>query len=391
MIFGILIIICLILAFSYMKRDKFVNWIMIGTALRLAFISIYFLGVELPESGGDAKNFFHEGRAIFDYIFFGGDKIQTINPYSSVIGMSMVYSGDNIAFALFMNTLCYIIIAYVLYEIIKILSNGNKNSAIKGVIILSLFPIDILYSSVLLREQTIIMFLALSFLFLLRYIKNGIFFEFLISVMFHVLAVLFHSGILFLLAVHLYVLIFYKKRAKVVKFKTAKTIALGIFGIIMFNLLGKLPKFAFMKDIFNIEYLNHVVVGRFLASTGTGRTAYLMNLMPSNLFEFALYMPIRMVYFLFAPFPWMIGGAGDIFVFLDGVFYIGLVFVAYKRLKNLDIKIKKAVLLYFFAFVVVFSIGTTNYGTAMRHRHKILWLITAVAVLPKRIDGKVED
>ena len=391
MIFGILIIIALILGFSYMKRDKFVNWIIIGTLLRLSFIAVYFLGVQLPESGGDAKNFFHEGRAIFDYLFFSGDKIQTINPYSSVIGLSMVYSGDNIAFALFMNTLCYIIIAYTLYEIIMILGNGNKSSAIKGVVILSLFPIDILYSSVLLREQTIIMFMVLSFLFLLKYIKNGIFFEFLISVLFHVFAVLFHSGILFLLAVHLYVLIFYKKRVKVVKFKVVKTMALGVFGIIMFNLLGKLPKFAFMKDIFNIEYLNHVVVGRFLSSTGTGRTAYLMNLMPSNLVEFALYMPIRIIYFLFAPFPWMIGGAGDIFVFVDGLCYIVLVILAWKRLKNIDIKIKKAVLLYFFAFVVVFSIGTTNYGTAMRHRHKILWLITAVAILPKKIDGKSKD
>lgn len=384
MIFGILLIVCFVLAFAYMKKDKFLNWVILGTFLRVVLISFYFAGVNLPESGGDAKNFFHEGRAVFDYLFFGGDKIQIINPYSNVIGLSMVYSGDNIGFALFMNTVCYIIIAYVLYEIIKILSNGNKKSAINGVIILSVFPIDILYSSVLLREQTIIMFMILSFLFLLRYIKNGVFFEFLISVLFHSLGVLFHSGILFLLAVHLYVLIFYKKRIKVIRYKVLKTVSLGFFGIILFNLLGRLPKFAFMKDIFNIEYLNHVVVGRFLASTGTGRTAYLMNLMPSNLMEFVLYLPIRIAYFLFAPFIWMLGGAGDLFVLLDGFFYLILIILAFKRLKILENKIKKAIILYFFAFVVVFGIGTTNYGTAMRHRHKILWLITAVAVLPRK-------
>lgn len=384
MIFGILLIVCFVLAFAYMKKDKFLNWVILGTFLRVVLISFYFAGVNLPESGGDAKNFFHEGRAVFDYLFFGGDKIQIINPYSNVIGLSMVYSGDNIGFALFMNTVCYIIIAYVLYEIIKILSNGNKKSAINGVIILSVFPIDILYSSVLLREQTIIMFMILSFLFLLRYIKNGVFFEFLISVLFHSLGVLFHSGILFLLAVHLYVLIFYKKRIKVIRYKILKTVSLGFFGIILFNLLGRLPKFAFMKDIFNIEYLNHVVVGRFLASTGTGRTAYLMNLMPSNLMDFVLYLPIRIAYFLFAPFIWMLGGAGDLFVLLDGFFYLILIILAFKRLKILENKIKKAIILYFFAFVVVFGIGTTNYGTAMRHRHKILWLITAVAVLPRK-------
>ena len=52
------------------------------------------MGIQLPETGGDAKNFFHEGRAIFDYIFFEGDKIQVINPYSNLIGFSMVYSGE---------------------------------------------------------------------------------------------------------------------------------------------------------------------------------------------------------------------------------------------------------------------------------------------------------
>jgi hypothetical protein len=130
--------------------------------------------------------------------------------------------------------------------------------------------------------------------------------------------------------------------------------------------------------------LNHVVVGRFLASTGTGRTVYLMNLVPTNLVEFILYLPIRIVYFLFAPFIWMVGGVADIFVLVDGGLYLIVIFFAYKGLKELEPKIRKAVLIYFFAFSVVFSIGTTNYGTAMRHRHKILWLVVAVAVIPKR-------
>lgn len=381
MIFGILIIVLLILSFAYMKKNKLVNWILVGTTLRLFFISLYMAGIKLPESQGDAKNFFHEGRAVFEYLFFEGDKIQIINPYSNVIGLSMIFSGDNINFALFMNVFCYIIISYTLYEIIKLIA--TKEQGIKAVIIMSIFPIDILYSSVLLREQTIIMFMILSFLFLIKYIKKGIFFEFLISVLFHCLGVLFHSGILFLLAVHFYVLFFYKKKVKKIKHKTAKTLALGVFSIVLFKILSKLPKFAFIKDIFNIEYLNHVVVGRFLASTGTGRTAYLTNLVPSNLVEFILYIPLRIIYFLFAPFLWMVGGAGDVFVLLDGTFYIILVILAIKSLKFMDMKIRKVFLLYFFAFTVVFSIGTTNYGTAMRHRHKILWLIVAVAVMPK--------
>ena len=186
------------------------------------------------------------------------------------------------------------------------------------------------------------------------------------------------------MAVHLYVLVFYRKKVKVVKFKAAKTIAMSILGVGLFKILVKTHKFAFLKDIFNIEYLNHVVVGRFLASTGTGRTVYLTNLVPTNLIQFILYLPIRILYFLFAPFIWMVGGTADIFVLVDGGLYLILVFFACRDLKALEPKIKKAVLIYFFAFSVVFSIGTTNYGTAMRHRHKILWLVVAVAVVPKR-------
>lgn len=378
MIFGLLILVFLVLSFAYMKKNKFVNCVLLGISLRLFFIGLYFAGVSLPESQGDAKNFFLEARAVFDYLFLDGDKIQIINPYSNVIGLSMIFSGDNIAFGLFINIFCYLVIVYALYEILKLL--GTREQGIKAVMIMSIFPIDILYSSVLLREQTIIMFMILSFLFLIKYIKKGIFFEFLISVLFHSLGVLFHSGILFLLAVHFYVLFFYRKKVKKIRYKTAKTLALGVFGIIFFKFLSKIPKFVFIKDIFNIEYLNHVVVGRFLASTGTGRTAYLTNLVPSSLLEFIFYLPLRIIYFLFAPFLWMLRGAEDLFVFLDGCFYLILVILAIRNLKHLEAKIKKAFLLYFLAFTVVFSIGTTNYGTAMRHRHKILWLIVAVAV-----------
>jgi hypothetical protein len=81
MIFGILIIVLLILSFAYMKKNKLVNWILVGTTLRLFFISIYMAGIKLPESQGDAKNFFHEGRAVFEYLFFEGDKIQIINTF----------------------------------------------------------------------------------------------------------------------------------------------------------------------------------------------------------------------------------------------------------------------------------------------------------------------
>ena len=384
MIIGILILIAFFLSFAYMKREKFLKYIIVGTVLRLALIGVYFAGIQLPESGGDAKNFLFEGRAVFDHLFFGGDKVQIINPYSNVIGFSMTYSGDNIALALLINTICYIIIAFVIYEIVKILTENNRSSAIKAVMIISFFPMDMLYSAVLLREQIIITFLILSFWFLLRYIKKGIFFEFLISVLFHVLAVLFHSGILFLLVVHLYVLVFFRRKVRVIRYKAIKTLGVSILGLILFKILVKIPKFAFLKDIFNIEYLNHVVVGRFLASTGTGRTVYLMNLVPTNLVQFILYLPIRIIYFLFSPFLWMVGGAADIFVLVDGTLYLILVIFALKRLKELEPKIRKAVLIYFFAFSVVFSIGTTNYGTAMRHRHKILWLITVVAVVPKK-------
>ena len=58
MIIGILILVALFLSFAYMKREKFLNYIIIGTLLRLLLIGFYFIGVQIPESGGDAKNFF---------------------------------------------------------------------------------------------------------------------------------------------------------------------------------------------------------------------------------------------------------------------------------------------------------------------------------------------
>jgi uncharacterized membrane protein len=56
MIIGILILLVFFLSFAYMKREKFLNYIIIGTLLRLLLIGFYFIGVQIPESGGDAAD-----------------------------------------------------------------------------------------------------------------------------------------------------------------------------------------------------------------------------------------------------------------------------------------------------------------------------------------------
>ena len=383
MIIGILVILVFFFSFAYMRKENFLKYIIIGTILRISVIAIYLSGVKIPESQGDAKNFLYEGLVYFRYLFYSGDHIKTINPYSNLIGLTMVYSGENVGFALFLNTLCYIMISATIYEIIKLITSNNKKVALRAVIIITFFPMDILYSAVLLREQFIILFLVLSFWFLIRFIKNGIFFEFLISVGLHLMAMIFHSGILFLLIVHLYTLLFFKKKKRQSRLKWKKVLKFGVLGIILFKILGHFKKFAFLTKMFDINYLNHILIGRFLVGTGAGRTVYLTSFIPSNIFIFAIYLPIRMIYFLFSPFPWMMGNVSDVIVFVDGFIYLILVVRAVRRLEFLEEKIRKTILLYFIAFTLVFSIGTTNYGTAMRHRHKILWLIAIVAVLPK--------
>ena len=119
-------------------------------------------------------------------------------------------------------------------------------------------------------------------------------------------------------------------------------------------------------------------------------SAYLTSISTTSLAQIGAYLPLFMFYFLYSPTPNMIRGMLDIVTLaLNSSIYLYITFVGlitYKNVKSKlsqkEKKIVKSLLIGVVFTIAVFSVGTRNAGTAMRHRDKILpFLIVIFAII----------
>jgi uncharacterized membrane protein YeiH len=81
----------------------------------------------------------------------------------------------------------------------------------------------------------------------------------------------------------------------------------------------------------------------------------------------------------------MVRGAVDILGFIDALLYAGLALLILKNWRNICRNTLTRVAVVFLAVgLIVFALGTANYGTAIRHRAKFAPLLIVVAAVATR-------
>ncbi|MDB2265757.1 glycosyltransferase family 39 protein [Halorubrum ezzemoulense] len=120
----------------------------------------------------------------------------------------------------------------------------------------------------------------------------------------------------------------------------------------------------------------------FLARTrelrARGRAVYLPETIPRTVIELIAFSWIGAAYFLYAPFPWMIETIPDLLVGVEGLINIAFTITAIWGVRSLSQKNMPAtvgLLAGLAVAVVLYGVGTVNYGTGMRHRQMFLWVI----------------
>ena len=120
----------------------------------------------------------------------------------------------------------------------------------------------------------------------------------------------------------------------------------------------------------------------FLAYTrevrASGRAVYLPEVIPRTVFELAAFSWVGAAYFLYTPFPWMIETIPDLLVGIEGLINIAFTVAAVWGVRYLGQKNTPAtvgLLAGLAVAVILYGVGTANYGTGMRHRQMFLWVI----------------
>lgn len=331
--------------------------------------------VDFPLINIDARAF--EGLGWFSYknnvnIGRGNYNYLIINPLYKLLGIRVAVIFGAI------NIYCHILINLNIYKILN-LFQIEKNLKRFLMYILIISPISLIMRAGILREAIIIVSVSYSLKNFIEYIFKNNFHKMILSFISIGIGAIFHSGVIFLAIGYFFYLLGGKKNQKFIQFLI---LLIGIIGFSVFK--DKLLMTVGGGDIDRILAYNN---DDTLKSAGS---AYLTDISTTSLGQIGIYLPLFMFYFLYSPTPDMIRGVLDIVTFvLNSSIYLYITFVGFITYKNIkrklskeEKKIIKSLLIGVIFTVAVFSVGTRNAGTAMRHRDKILpFLIVIFAII----------
>lgn len=275
-----------------------------------------------------------------------------------------------------------VLIVYLTYRLAYLLS-GKQGVARAAAQVAAFFPTLVFLSAVILRENILIILVLLTALLFTKWLKNG-----------HYLypaAVLISTGVMALfhgamaLSNWIYFIYFGLFNLEKKQFRiTIRSVLISTVLIVpavgfIITQLSARYQLDFFQGIFSISII------QMLVSRPPGRTGYLIGLMPQSGFDLLWHTPVRVFYFMFAPFPWMIDTLSGLLGFFETILYMFLCYysvVGVRRLLKAGVKKAEAIGLAIvtLSIIVIFAWGTNNYGTAMRHRAKIAPLLIAMAI-----------
>lgn len=368
------VISILVLIWIWWKCDRVIAVILtLAYLLRLfvLYADTYHL-VPNPFTGLDTEDFHTTTLA-----FLAGDGPIKTN-YTYVLAVFYRLFGDYGRFvAQFFNVLLSFGTVALLYWALRMLEVSRKPLLI-ALAVVAFMPATVCLSGVLLREAWVQFFLMLSaFCFIRWYLKGGVWNE-LACLVFTFAAMLMHAGCIGALAV--YMLGFLVCRTW--KTEGVRTYALtaGVAALFILPLL-------FFPELLLAKFTNAASAGDGLdiVPVVAGST-YLLWMQKLGVGVRLLLSPVRMFYLLFSPLPFNWRELSDAAVFcVDSLVYLVLIAWLFRppllgRAMQLKRFLGYAVLLMTF----LFAFGTTNAGTAVRHRAKFLPVLVVAALAGKK-------
>jgi len=256
----------------------------------------------------------------------------------------------------------------------------SEKVAIKSTWIMALLPTWTLYSVVVMREAYIFFFTLLALLGVVRWVKFNKPKDLLIVIVGFVIAALFHGAMILGLMVFI-------AFASYRSYKSLVTLRRNnfIFNLIIFTfsfifvVLFLLSKFS-IPYIGSFENIGPDLFQQRFEWTAVGGSAFPQWLLPSGLVETIWKTPIRILYFIISPMPWDISKPSHVLGFLDGIIYFILFGYLWKGRKILlKRKSTKILLIILIVYLITFSLGTANSGTALRHKTKLFPILIVLA------------
>lgn len=351
--------------------------------LRLLLALSYAYIVPLPELQGDALAFERVGWEMAEG-WHEGQPVEFVTGayfYSMLIGFLYYVLGRSPLLIQVVNVFFGTLIVLNVFRTGKQL--WGQRVACTAAWITALFPTLNFYAALTLREVLIVYFFTLYVLYLVRWIMDDQLSNYFKALIALLIATVTHSGFFFLYAISMALaarrwLESLLKNRVMQWLKTTMVIA----GVLLFVAILTVTGIGLDK-IGGTSRLSLEALGEKQAIAARGRAQYLSNLQMTSWVGTIWQTPIRTVYFLFTPFPWMVDSPVDAIGLLDALLYLWLFWNAIRSMRALR-NHGRSELFWILVLILgvgtgVFATGTSNYGTAIRHRAKFSWLLGTLA------------
>ncbi len=256
---------------------------------------------------------------------------------------------------------------------------------------IALFPTIVSYSVLTMREVYISFFLILAIYGVVNWVRERDIKSIIVSIFGFIGATFFHGASIIGLFVFAAFVTFdsLKKSFRLIK-KRKINLRLVIIvitsSVVLLLYVSSKIHIPYLKTFDKTINTQHM---RLLINLNTkGDASYPDWLKVENDLEFVYKVPVRTLYFLFAPFPWDAKKLSHLVGVFDSFLYMTLIYLIFKNRKAIwkdpALRILVIILLCYF---IMFGIGVSNFGTGIRHRVKfvIALIIMAGPLIPKFI------
>jgi hypothetical protein len=307
------------------------------------------------------------------------ENLERHNLYSSFLGLIYSLTSNSLFIGSFLSVIAWVFSAALLIRIMRMLSI-RKSSQWKAMLIYALLPSSIMLTSITLREAYQLLAVNCAVYFSLKvYVQRLSFYWVYLMIAIAIMGVL-HKALfvtgLFILVSVLFLLTLNKHR----RFSFGRLIVVmpiillsTYYGVILFS-----------STSYNLNSGLVGAVQRYqegLIASGGG-SIYRSSIEIDGMGSFIFQLPIFLFQYLFEPMPWTITRGIDGVSFIENLLRLWLIFKALQScfFKTQDnMLLVKYVLIIYLVIEIIWSLGVSTWGSAMRHHIPSMGLLLIAA------------
>lgn len=347
------------------------------TAQKLMFLG-FFLRVLVaiwngffgPSFGAEADaSTFHRTAAEFSHNLVL-DEFKIGHVYSFILGITYYLTIDSLFLGSLLSCLAWLQSAVLIMKIMQLMS-FNTLHRYRAMLVYALLPSSILFTSVTLREPYQLMFVNLAIYSALKILLHKSSKHWLLLLCGVVGAGLLH-GTLFVFGLFILIITWF-----FLVYREGKKFSLGRL-IIILPLVALTLSYGFSVFTTYTNYKVEEGLGTAiqlyqeggLGYLGDARAFYKTSVEINGNFGLISFIPVSLFQYLFEPMPWRISAFLDIGLFLENILRGLLIYKSWVGLQNIHTQGRRPLLFVFLSYLMIetiWSIGTINWGTAIRH------------------------